>query len=169
MVGMRLSYPRLSAAHLTPRPPSRARVTYTAPRWKAGCRRGRRFASSTPARSDDARFPFRFDTGVALFAKRTPRPFPPPFMSPPSMSFSDALSTHHKSRDRRVVVHGDLIRGQTNGDDAIYASERFICANDGVGAWAARPRGHAGYICFKTRLSPAEDMLTTTPAAYGPA
>lgn len=79
-----------------------------------------------------------------MFAKRKPRPFPPPFTSPPSISFSDALSTHHKSRDRRAVVHGDLIRGQTNGDDAVYASERFICANDGVGAWAARPRGHAG-------------------------
>lgn len=67
-------------------------------------------------------------------------------MSPPSGSFSDPLSTHHQSRDRRAFVNGELIRGQTNGDDAVYASDYFICANDGVGAWAARPRGHAGYV-----------------------
>lgn len=90
------------------------------------------------------RLPFRFETGIALFAKRTPRPFPPPFNSPPSASFSDPLSTHNLSRDRRAYVGNELIRGQTNGDDAVYASEHFICANDGVGAWAARPRGHAG-------------------------
>ncbi|VUC20340.1 unnamed protein product, partial [Clonostachys rosea] len=87
--------------------------------------------------------PFRFDTGVALFAKRKPRPFPPPFLSPPSASFSDALSTHHRSRDR-ASINGELLRGQTNGDDAVYASDYFLCANDGVGAWATRPRGHAG-------------------------
>ncbi|EHK16804.1 uncharacterized protein TRIVIDRAFT_214564 [Trichoderma virens Gv29-8] len=90
--------------------------------------------------------PFRFETGIGLFAKRSPRPFPPPFLSPPSVSFSDPLSTHHQSRDRRghAVVNGELIKGLTNGDDAVYASDYFICANDGVGAWAARPRGHAG-------------------------
>lgn len=93
-----------------------------------------------------ARLPFRFDTGIALFAKRTPRPFPPPFNSPPSASFSDPLSTHNLSRDRRAFVGGELVKGQTNGDDAVYASDYFICANDGVGAWAARPRGHAGYV-----------------------
>ena len=91
------------------------------------------------------RLPFRFETGFALFAKRTPRPFPPPFLSPPSGSFSDPLSTHHQSRDKRAFVGGELIRGWTNGDDAVYASDHFICANDGVGAWSARPRGHAGY------------------------
>ncbi|PHH67231.1 hypothetical protein CDD81_3000 [Ophiocordyceps australis] len=90
------------------------------------------------------KLPFRFETGIGLFAKRPPRPFPPPFSSPPSASFSDPLSTHHQSRDRRVVVNGELIRGFTNGDDAVYASEYFIGANDGVGAWATRPRGHAG-------------------------
>ncbi|KAI1817772.1 hypothetical protein GGS20DRAFT_530748 [Poronia punctata] len=90
------------------------------------------------------RLPFRFDTGFALYATRKPSPFPPPFLSPPSGSFSDPLSTHHQSRDKRVFVHGELIRGWTNGDDAVYASDNFICANDGVGAWSARPRGHAG-------------------------
>ncbi|KAL2017833.1 hypothetical protein VTK56DRAFT_1635 [Thermocarpiscus australiensis] len=91
------------------------------------------------------KLPFRFDTGIALFAKRTPRPFPPPFLSPPSGSFSDPLSTHDRSRDRRrAYVGGRLIQGYTNGDDAVFASDYFICANDGVGAWSTRPRGHAG-------------------------
>ncbi|KAI1276159.1 phosphatase 2C-like domain-containing protein [Xylaria sp. FL0933] len=106
-------------------------------------------ASSTsdvtpPLPESHQKLPFHFETGVALFAKRSPRPFPPPFLSPPSGSFSDPLSTHHQSRDRRVFVHGELIRGWTNGDDAVYASDHFICANDGVGAWSSRPRGHAG-------------------------
>ncbi|KAL2159173.1 hypothetical protein VTH06DRAFT_2605 [Thermothelomyces fergusii] len=92
-----------------------------------------------------AKLPFRFDTGIALFAKSTPRPFPPPFLSPPSGSFSDPLSTHDRSRDRRrAYVGGHLIQGFTNGDDAVFASDYFICVNDGVGAWSKRPRGHAG-------------------------
>ncbi|KAK7426392.1 hypothetical protein QQZ08_007147 [Neonectria magnoliae] len=113
--------------------------------------RERRFASaaSPPSSPNASSFPiqalpFRFETGTALFAKRSPRPFPPPFLSPPSASFSDPLSTHHRSRDRRAFVNGHHIRGLTNGDDAVYASDYFICANDGVGAWATRPRGHAG-------------------------
>lgn len=97
-----------------------------------------------PARSNIA--PFRFETGLSLFAKRAPRPFPPPFLSPPSGSFSDPLSTHHRSRDRRTFVNGDLIRGYTNGDDAVYVSDMFIGANDGVGAWSTRPGGHAGLV-----------------------
>ncbi|KAI2606550.1 phosphatase 2C-like domain-containing protein [Hypoxylon sp. NC1633] len=99
---------------------------------------------TTPLPDYCPRLPFRFETGFALFAKRAPRPFPPPFLSPPSGSFSDPLSTHHQSRDKRAFVHGEVIRGWTNGDDAVYASDYFICANDGVGAWSARPRGHAG-------------------------
>lgn len=103
--------------------------------------------SETPPLPDSCpKLPFRFETGFALFAKRKPRPFPPPFLSPPSGSFSDPLSTHHQSRDKRAFVGGELIRGWTNGDDAVYASDHFICANDGVGAWSARPRGHAGYL-----------------------
>ncbi|KAK2610521.1 hypothetical protein N8I77_003945 [Diaporthe amygdali] len=90
------------------------------------------------------RLPYKFETGISLFAKRAPRPFPPPFLSPPSGSFSDPLSTHHQSRDRRPKVNGELIKGWTNGDDAAFASEYFVGANDGVGAWSARPRGHAG-------------------------
>ena len=85
--------------------------------------------------------PFRFETGVALFAKRTPRPFPPPFLSSPSALSSDPLRTHPKAS-----VKGELIKGYTNGDDAVFASEYFIAANDGVGAWSTRPRGHAGYV-----------------------
>lgn len=93
-----------------------------------------------------AKLPFRFETGISLFAKRAPRPFPPPFLSPPSGSFSDPLSTHNRSRDRGPKVNGELIKGWTNGDDAAFASDYFIGANDGVGAWSARPRGHAGYV-----------------------
>lgn len=106
--------------------------------------------SSTSSHSpkSPSRLPFRFETGVGLFAKRASRPFPPPFYSPPSGSFSDPLSTHHQSRDRRLILNGTVIKGLTNGDDAVYASERFICANDGVGAWSTRPRGHAGYGDF---------------------
>ena len=106
-------------------------------------------ASSTekqqPYPPKPSRKPFYFDTGLALFAKRPPRPFPPPFLSPPSGSFSDPLSTHNRSRDRRAFVNGELIRGYTNGDDAVYAGNYFIAANDGVGAWSTREGGHAGY------------------------
>jgi hypothetical protein len=87
--------------------------------------------------------PFYFEAGYALFAKRPSRPFPPPFLSKPSTSFSEPLSTHNQSRDRRPTVNGQMIIGVTNGDDAVLVSENFICANDGVGAWAARERGHA--------------------------
>lgn len=87
--------------------------------------------------------PFYFDTGYALFAKRSSRPFPPPFLSPPSGSYSDPLSTHDRSRDKRPSVNGEMIRGVTNGDDAVLVGENFIGANDGVGAWATRPKGHA--------------------------
>lgn len=37
-----------------------------------------------------------------------------------------------------------MIRGVTNGDDAILAEKNLILANDGVGAWATRERGCAG-------------------------
>ncbi|KAK8925212.1 hypothetical protein H634G_05809 [Metarhizium anisopliae BRIP 53293] len=118
------------------------------PLWRGRYER-RYSADSSPGTSDRqkklSKLPFRFETGIGLFAKRQPRPFPPPFTSPPSASFSDPLSTHHRSRDRRgAFVNGELIKGLTNGDDAVYASDFFICANDGVGAWAMRPRGHAG-------------------------
>ncbi|KAF2085662.1 hypothetical protein K490DRAFT_46136 [Saccharata proteae CBS 121410] len=86
---------------------------------------------------------FYFEAGYALYAKRPSRPFPPPFLSYPSGSFSDPLSTHNKSRDRRSYVNGEMIRGITNGDDAVLVSDNFIGANDGVGAWATKERGHA--------------------------
>ena len=86
---------------------------------------------------------FYFEAGYALFAKRPSRPFPPPFTSRPSASFSDPLSTHDKSRDRRPKVNGEMIRGITNGDDAVLVSDNLIAANDGVGAWAHKEKGHA--------------------------
>lgn len=87
--------------------------------------------------------PFRFETGYAACPKRPSRPFPPPFVSPPSSSFSDPLTTHDRSLDKRPSVNGELIRGLTNGDDAIVVAENYIGVNDGVGAWAKRPQGHA--------------------------
>ncbi|KAI9802190.1 MAG: hypothetical protein M1825_002910 [Sarcosagium campestre] len=88
--------------------------------------------------------PYYLESGCGLFAKRPSRPFPPPFLSPPSQSFSDPLSTHHRSRDRRPSVNGQPIRGLTNGDDAVLMAENFIGTNDGVGQWSTRPNGHAG-------------------------
>jgi hypothetical protein len=97
---------------------------------------------------------YYFEAGYGLFAKRPSRPFPPPFLSPPSGSFSDPLSTHDRSRDRRPSVNGDMIRGITNGDDAVLVSDNFIGANDGVGAWASRERGHAAYDLCPYPLHP---------------
>lgn len=106
-----------------------------------------RVGTTTPV-PDDAttpqpKPPFYFEAGYALYAKRPSRPFPPPFLSYPSGSFSEPLSTHHKSRDRRPTVNGEMIRGITNGDDAVLVSDYFIGANDGVGAWGTREKGHA--------------------------
>jgi len=36
-----------------------------------------------------------------------------------------------------------MIRGVTNGDDALLVSDNLIGTNDGVGAWAKKERGHA--------------------------
>jgi hypothetical protein len=95
----------------------------------------------------NSKCPFYFEAGYAVFAKRRSRPFPPPFLSVPSGSFSDPLSTHNQSRDRRLPeVNGQLIRGVTNGDDAVLVNENFIIANDGVGAWAQKEKGHAAYV-----------------------
>jgi hypothetical protein len=106
-----------------------------------------RVGTTTPVPSDASppktKSPFYFEAGYALFAKRPSRPFPPPFLSIPSTSFSEPLSTHNKSRDRRPRVNGQMIRGVTNGDDAVLVSDNFIAANDGVGAWATREKGHA--------------------------
>lgn len=41
-------------------------------------------------------------------------------------------------------MNGERIRGYTNGDDAVYAGNYFVAANDGVGAWSTREGGHAG-------------------------
>ena len=88
--------------------------------------------------------PFYFETGYAVYAKRASRAFPPPFLSLPSGSFSDPLTTHNNIRDRRPSVNGQLIKGKTNGDDAILiGGQNFLAVNDGVGAWAQKERGHA--------------------------
>ena len=106
------------------------------------------FPEESPSKPSSAT-PFHFGTGYALFAKRPSNPFPPPFTSPPLGSFSDPLSPHNRNRDRRSYVNGEMIRGITNGDDAVLANQTFIGANDGVGAWASRPKGHAAYEVSK--------------------
>ena len=103
--------------------------------------------------------PFYFGTGFALFAKRPSKPFPPPFIFPPSGPFLDPLSTQDCSRDRCNYVNGEMIRGITNGDDAILVNENFIGANDGVGAWASRSNGHAAYEPKKQSYK--ESILTS--------
>ena len=126
----------------------------------ASCLGQPRFLSSSPHRlrrhlifegrsTNDAgsdvvsKTPFYLETGYSIFAKRPARPFPPPFLSTPSHSFSDPLTTHQRSR-RGPEVEGKLIRGITNGDDAVLiGSQNFLCVNDGVGAWAQKDRGHA--------------------------
>ncbi|KAL9947525.1 hypothetical protein ACHAPW_005361 [Verticillium nonalfalfae] len=152
---------------------------------RAPLARAKAFSTTSRLRSEEHRglaipsLPYRFETGIALFAKRAPRPFPPPFLSRPSNSFSDALSTHDHSRDRRARVNGEIILGKTNGDDAVYASDYFICANDGVGAWSTRPRGHAGLwsrliLHFwasalrddLAKLQSAEDKYEPNPVAF---
>lgn len=121
------------------RQPSTARPYHAAAVWPS-------YGVTTPTPDQPVgspKSPFRFETGYALCAKRPSRPFPPPFLSPPSSSFSDPLTTHGLSQDKRLSVQGELIRGLNNGDDAIIVAENFIGVNDGVGAWATKPRGHA--------------------------
>lgn len=129
----------------------------------------------TPDRKDPkAEHPFYFDAGYGCYAKRPSRPFPPPFLSPPSGSFSDPLSTHDRSRDRRPHVNGDMIRGITNGDDAVLAEKHFIGANDGVGAWAQKDRGHAAlwsrlvlhFWALETDLEEALDPIGCLQRAF---
>lgn len=86
-----------------------------------------------------SRSPFRFETGYALCAKRSPRPFPPPFLARPTSSFSDPLT----ATSTQISVKGELIRGLNNGDDSVLVGENFLGVNDGVGAWATKPQGHA--------------------------
>jgi hypothetical protein len=98
--------------------------------------------SSTSALFSDS--PFYLETGYSIFAKRPSRAFPPPFVSLPSGSFSDPLTTHNPVRGRRPFVNGVPVRGITNGDDAIIIGDHnFLAVNDGVGAWAQKERGHA--------------------------
>lgn len=104
---------------------------------------GTRTPSPANVESLSSKLPFYFETGYAFRSKRPSRPFPPPFLSNPSTSFSDPLTTHFQNQDRRPQVGNELIRGLTNGDDAILASEFMLGVNDGVGAWAMKPHGHA--------------------------
>lgn len=157
---MQIIQPRATSL-LGVHPPPNAGMRWSTPRIRAITSQARRFltsrdfggpgiGTSLDLKASDSTYPyveslpFRFESGISLFAKRPPRAFPPPFLSPPSGSFSEPLSTHDKSRDRRALVNGELIHGHTNGDDAVYTSDTFVGVSDGVGAWSTRPGGHAG-------------------------
>ncbi|CCX04619.1 Similar to Protein phosphatase PTC7 homolog; acc. no. Q5U3N5 [Pyronema omphalodes CBS 100304] len=98
--------------------------------------------------------PFHFIPSHSLFAKRPPRPFPPPFHTPPTTSFSDPLTSHslpgrssrggsQGARDLDPPEGGRHLRGTTNGDDAILTSPHYLAVADGVGAWNTKSHGHA--------------------------
>ena len=67
-----------------------------------------------------------------------------------------------------------MIRGMTNGDDAVLVEENFIGANDGVGAWATRDRGHAAlwsrlilhFWALETSSALASDSKSPDPKSY---
>ncbi|KAA8896125.1 phosphatase 2C-like domain-containing protein [Sphaerosporella brunnea] len=82
---------------------------------------------------------FQFVSSYDLFAKRPPRPFPPPFHTPPPSSFSDPLTNHPRERPEGAA----FLSGVTNGDDAILTSPFYLAVADGVGAWNTRSHGHA--------------------------
>lgn len=85
---------------------------------------------------------YSFQPNFSLFAKRPPRPFPPPFHSPPLSSFSDPLGAHNLSQvPRSEGAH--FLRGITNGDDAIVYAPSYLGVADGVGAWNTKSAGHA--------------------------
>ncbi|KAI5286465.1 hypothetical protein KEM54_006768, partial [Ascosphaera aggregata] len=60
----------------------------------------------------------------------------------PSTSFSDPLTSSWSNLDTRGGRQ-HLVRGVTNGDDAILAARNYIGVNDGVGAWKCKELGHA--------------------------
>jgi len=67
-----------------------------------------------------------------------------------------------------------MIRGITNGDDAVLAEKHFIGANDGVGAWAQKDRGHAAlwsrlvlhFWALETDLEEALDPIGCLQRAF---
>lgn len=115
--------------------------------------------------------PFFFDTGYALFAKRPPKPFPSSFLAS-SVSFSDPFG--QLPDNRCFVDDGQSVRGVTNGDDAVLADDRFIGVADGVGAWTAKEKGHAGlwsrlilhYWSIEAQKHFLPDRQTPDPIAY---
>ncbi|KAG7141391.1 Protein phosphatase PTC7 like protein [Verticillium longisporum] len=127
---------------------------------RAPLARAKAFSTTSRLRSEEHQgpaipsLPYRFETGIALFAKRAPRPFPPPFLSRPSNSFSDALSTHDHSRDRRARVNGEIILGKTNGDDAVLWSRLILHF------WASALRDDLA------KLQSAEDKYEPNPVAF---
>ncbi|KAI5798859.1 phosphatase 2C-like domain-containing protein [Geopyxis carbonaria] len=92
---------------------------------------------------------YTFVPSHSLFAKRPPRPFPPPFNSPPTSSLTDPLTTHFHSRPgytrpvKERTEGASFLSGLTNGDDAVLTTTSHIAVADGVGAWNTKSHGHA--------------------------
>ncbi|KAK6351938.1 hypothetical protein TWF718_005086 [Orbilia javanica] len=108
-----------------------------------------------------------FQTGFSLYAKRAPRPFPKPWINPPTSSFSEPLSIHSTSLSRRPLHPHQhqlytpasstpnenaaaeasasttrFLRGYTNGDDALLMHDKYLAVADGVGSWNMREKGY---------------------------
>ena len=109
---------------------------------------GRTTPHPPPAAAFAPAHPFYFDTGYALFAKRPPRPFPPPFTAPhprrdPAAAAAGAATDEADPTHDHLAYDGAPLRAATAGDDALLAEPHLLAAADGVGAWASRPHGHA--------------------------
>ncbi|KAF3103005.1 hypothetical protein TWF594_000949 [Orbilia oligospora] len=108
-----------------------------------------------------------FQTGFSLYAKRAPRPFPKPWINPPTSSFSEPLSVHSTSLSRRPLHPHQhqlytpasstpnenaaaeasarttrFLRGYTNGDDALLIHDKYLAVADGVGSWNMKEKGY---------------------------
>ncbi|KAK6499415.1 hypothetical protein TWF506_004043 [Arthrobotrys conoides] len=122
--------------------------------------------ASEPSASSPPNIP-TFQTGFSLYAKRAPRPFPKPWINPPTSSFSEPLSVHSTSLSRRPLHPHQhqlytpasstpnenaaaeasarttrFLRGYTNGDDALLIHDKYLAVADGVGSWNMREKGY---------------------------
>ncbi|KAJ5167749.1 uncharacterized protein N7482_003343 [Penicillium canariense] len=84
------------------------------------------------------------------------------------------FETGYASQDKRLSVQGEPVRGLNNGDDAIIVAENFLGVDDGVGAWATKPRGHAAlwsrlllhFWALEVERRVSENATTLDPVEY---
>lgn len=150
---MRIHAPKhhLRLSTLVLRPPNHLKppLPAAAAAAAAAASRANSTSSSAPTKSakttTPAPSPFYLVPSYSLFAKRPPRPFPPPFHSPPASSFTDPLTTsaHHPRYAPERPEGAAFLSGITNGDDAILTNRHYLAVADGVGAWNTKSHGHA--------------------------